>query len=267
MVFDLSTWKQAAKEKLQKIGNWLDRRVTENTSYVVYSALCSLTLWPLIEAAKAGQLLPVMVALANVAGNVGGNLIAEQVSRWKDQTDGPNEKEVTEWVRENVITDPGLRKALDNILEKLEAIPHFQTGLNKSDRQWFTETLRAEMNRLGNLARFEVILGPGAKVASDRGVMADVIHGPVVTGNGSQVLEIGTYVVKQEISQPSLVSLVKLEANYLRRLQTVCNVLPLAVIDPKAVERTFQKTMDLVPLYVALNTKTQLAVTKKEIRE
>lgn len=98
MIFNLQTWKEAAKEKLQKISNWLDRRITENTPYMVYSAICSLTLWPLIEAARAGQLLPVMTALASVAGGVGGNLIAEQVTRWKDRTDGPSETEVAAWV-------------------------------------------------------------------------------------------------------------------------------------------------------------------------
>ena len=48
----------------------------------------------------------------------------------------------------------------------------------------------------------------------------------------------------------------KLEANYLRRVQTLSNALPLAVIDPKAVERTRQQSMDLLPLYVSLETRT-----------
>jgi formylglycine-generating enzyme required for sulfatase activity len=48
----------------------------------------------------------------------------------------------------------------------------------------------------------------------------------------------------------------KLEANYLRRLQVSCNALPLAIIDPRAVERTRHQTMDLLRVYVALNTET-----------
>jgi formylglycine-generating enzyme required for sulfatase activity len=48
----------------------------------------------------------------------------------------------------------------------------------------------------------------------------------------------------------------RLEANYLRRVQIAANALPLAAIDPRAVERTRQQTMDLLPVYVALNTTT-----------
>jgi formylglycine-generating enzyme required for sulfatase activity len=67
-------------------------------------------------------------------------------------------------------------------------------------------------------------------------------------------------VPKKKKRQPSLVAPAKLEASYLRRVQTLCNALPLAVIDPRAVERTRQQTMDLLPLYVTLYTKTPVAV-------
>ena len=51
----------------------------------------------------------------------------------------------------------------------------------------------------------------------------------------------------------------RLEAAYLRKVQLACNVLPLAVIDPRAVERTRQRTMDLTAVYVALDTETLVA--------
>ncbi len=50
-----------------------------------------------------------------------------------------------------------------------------------------------------------------------------------------------------------------LEANYLRRVQVACNTLPLAIIDPRAVERTRQHTMNLLAVYIALQTRTQVA--------
>ena len=56
------------------------------------------------------------------------------------------------------------------------------------------------------------------------------------------------------------IPLAKLVANYLGRVQTVANVLPLAIIDPRAVERTLRQNMDLLPVYVALNTTTTVAV-------
>ena len=49
-----------------------------------------------------------------------------------------------------------------------------------------------------------------------------------------------------------------LEANYLRRMLELCNALPLWVIDPKSVERTFQRTMDLLSVYVGLDTRTRV---------
>jgi formylglycine-generating enzyme required for sulfatase activity/energy-coupling factor transporter ATP-binding protein EcfA2 len=270
MVFDLEIWKQAAKGKLQKIGDWLNHKITEQTPYVAYCALCSLTLWPLIEAAKAGQLLPVMVALASVAGNVGGNLIAEQVTRWKDQADGPVEAEVAAWVRENVITDAKLREGLDDILEKLDAIDYAQTGLKEPARQWFTETLRAEMNRLGNLARFEVILGPEAKVAGDRGVVADNIHGTVYTGDIGTVVQIGSIIAPQETGQPIPVSAMPVaktvapRETYLKRLLIFCNALPLAALGG---EEGADEDITLDRVYIQLNTTTPVPKAEGEKKE
>jgi formylglycine-generating enzyme required for sulfatase activity/3',5'-cyclic AMP phosphodiesterase CpdA len=57
-----------------------------------------------------------------------------------------------------------------------------------------------------------------------------------------------------------------LEASYLRRLQVIANALPLAIIDPRAVERTRQQTMDLLAVYVALNTRTMVEVKEEKDR-
>ncbi len=62
------------------------------------------------------------------------------------------------------------------------------------------------------------------------------------------------------ISVTSPVDPVQLEETYLRRMLVSCSALPLAVIDPQAVERTRQQTMDLLAVYVALNTLTAVAV-------
>ncbi|TEU14814.1 MAG: hypothetical protein E3J21_14810 [Anaerolineales bacterium] len=55
----------------------------------------------------------------------------------------------------------------------------------------------------------------------------------------------------------------QLEASYLRRMQDSCTALPLAVIDPRAFERTRQQTMDLLAVYVALHTQTRVAMEKE----
>jgi formylglycine-generating enzyme required for sulfatase activity/3',5'-cyclic AMP phosphodiesterase CpdA len=94
--------------------------------------------------------------------------------------------------------------------------------------------------------------GAGARAAGAGGVVADTIHGSVTITN----------VEKQEAHAPAI-DPARLEEAYLRRLLVVCNALPLAVIDPRAVERTRQQTMDLMAVYVALQTRTQVPIQGK----
>jgi formylglycine-generating enzyme required for sulfatase activity/predicted MPP superfamily phosphohydrolase len=60
------------------------------------------------------------------------------------------------------------------------------------------------------------------------------------------------------------ISPTRAEAGYLKRVRETCNALPLAVIDPRAVERTRQRTMDLLCVYIALNTRTPVPVEGEE---
>jgi len=195
MDLTLDIWKEQAAGQLRRIGDWLEQRKAQDAPYLVYGALCGLSLWPLVEAARAGQVLPVMMALGSVAAGVGGNLIAEQVQRWKDQAD---EAQVAGWVAERAPADPGLREALDGILERLDAVGQAQAGLSEADRRWFTATLSQEMSRLGNLPRFQATLsgpgaiaqGAGAKAVGQAGVLVEGdVHGDVVTGQKSTVFD------------------------------------------------------------------------------
>ncbi len=113
MTFNLEIWKERAAERLHKLGGRPERRRAQDAPYLLYGALCGLSLWPLVEAAQAGQTLPAIMALGSVAAGVGGNLIAEQVQRWKD---GADKVSVSEWVAERAPGDPDLRDALDAIM-------------------------------------------------------------------------------------------------------------------------------------------------------
>ena len=195
MDLTLDIWKEQAAGQLRRIGGWLEQRKAQDAPYLVYGALCGLSLWPLVEAARAGQVLPVMMALGSVAAGVGGNLIAGQVQRWKDQAD---EAQVAGWVAEHAPADPGLREALDGILERLDAVAQAQASLSEADRRWFAEALRQEMSQLGNLARFQATLsgsgavaqGPGARAVGQGGVLVEGdVHGDVVTGQKSTVFD------------------------------------------------------------------------------
>jgi len=128
------------------------------------------------------------MALGSVAGGIGGDLIAGQVQRWKERAD---QAEVAGWVAEHASANPELREALDDVLEKLDTLAQAQAGMGEADRRWFAETLREEMSRLGNLARFEAALSgsgaiaqrEGARAVGQGGVLVEGdVYGDVVTG-------------------------------------------------------------------------------------
>jgi hypothetical protein len=185
MTFNLETWKEKAGGRLHEMGAWLEGRKAQDAPYLLYGALCGASLWPLVQAAQAGQLLPAVMALGSVAAGVGGNLLAEQVQRWKDDAD---EAALAGWVAEHAPADPDLREALDAVLAQLEAVTQAQAALSEADRDWFAATLRGELAQLGNLARFEATLtGPGV-IAQDHSVAATTgavavgrdVHGDVI---------------------------------------------------------------------------------------
>jgi len=58
----------------------------------------------------------------------------------------------------------------------------------------------------------------------------------------------------------------KLEVGYLRRVQMISNLLPLTLINPRAVDQVHQQTLDLLPLYVALNTRTPVPIEEEQVQ-
>ena len=202
MAWSVEEWKENAARNVRRIGAWLGR----TTPYAVYSALCGLSLWPLVEAARGGQLAAALVALGGVAGGVGGNLLAEQVQRWADRG---REEDASAWVAQTAPEDADLRKALDAILERLEALPAAQAGLGEAERGRFVEALRGEMAALGNLPRFEAHLegsgaiaqGAGATAVGEGGVVVQGdVQGDVVTGSRHTVFDQRGQKVRRQIN-------------------------------------------------------------------
>ena len=202
MSWSVERWKGQAGKQLRGVGEWMGRR----TPYAVYGALCGLSLWPLVEAAQGEGLLPVMMALGSVAGGVGGNLIAERVQRWVDRGD---KRDAVEWVIEQAPQDDELRGALDEVLERLDAVGAAQAGLGEADRRRLDEALRDEMARLGNLPRFEAQLTGSGAIAQGTGTMAvgaggtiveGDVHGDAVSGSRHTVFDMRGQQVKRQIN-------------------------------------------------------------------
>ncbi|MBM3749297.1 MAG: NACHT domain-containing protein, partial [Acidobacteria bacterium] len=119
-----------------------------------------------------------------------------------------------------------------------------------------------EATLIGNGA---IAQGAGAMAAGKGGVVAKTIQGPVMTGEHSQLIQ-ADVVIQQAAAESPGPDWSLLQATYLRRLQVLANALPLAIIDPRAVERTRQQTMDLLAVYVALNTRTMVEVEEGKDR-
>jgi hypothetical protein len=205
MSFTLQTWQNQANTQFGKIGAWVERAKREAAPYLLYGGLCGLSLWPLVEAAQKGETLSVMMALGSVAAGVGGNLIANQVQGWKDNAD---RRAVEQWVIEQAPANKDVRSALDQILEKLDAVPQAQSGLSPSDREWFNQALRQELAQLGNLPRFEAhLIGSGAiaqgqgRAVGQGGVLVEGdVQGDVVTGSKTTAFDQRGQKVKRQFN-------------------------------------------------------------------
>jgi hypothetical protein len=49
--FTLEIWKEQATQRISQIGTWLKRRRDRDLPVVAYSAVSTMALWPVIEAA------------------------------------------------------------------------------------------------------------------------------------------------------------------------------------------------------------------------
>jgi hypothetical protein len=244
MPFDLNTWKSKTHERLQ---DWKPRMQRAGV-HSVYAFLSAATVWPVVEAARAGE-WAALAALGGMAASVGSNLLANRIQSWKDEADAARQ------IATDVAEDPALRAELDTVLEKLEALPVAGQALAESDRQWFADTLRAELGRLGNLGRFEATL---RSVAVGR----DIRDSIVITGDNISV----TYIVRQYLTRggqpPDQVALRQQIASYLTWMGDRCGTIEL-----RGIKREGQQVvqLDLDDVYVPLEAEIYSPWPEKRI--
>ncbi|MFZ1396117.1 MAG: NACHT domain-containing protein, partial [Candidatus Promineifilaceae bacterium] len=261
MDFTTAGWKAKAKEKYRELTRWLGRG-TQNAGFVAYGALSSLTLWPLVEyvsaAAQAGQPLPLagIMALGSVAGGVGGNLLAGQIQNWYDAAtkgNSPTEADVLAWLQAHALTKDNVREAVDEMLEKLEAIPNAQAALSESDWRAFGQQLLQELARIGNLTRYQAtLIGSGILVQGDNNLVVGP-GGVLIQGNLQGDLVMGNQT--KQILDPEKMDPQALRRAYLSRLLAERNQLLLGGIDPKAATEAGDQ-LKLSAVYTALLTES-----------
>ncbi len=236
---NLEQWKEAAQRNLQHLAG----RISQLAPGTVYGALCSASLLPVVTAAQQGDFAALM-ALGSVVGGVGSNLIANQIQGWYERS----EEDLAAEVGQRAATDVAWRDALDAVLAAVQAPQTVQAGLPEADRVWFVDALRTELERLGNLARYEALLeGSGT-----------IIQGTGNVGAGAYGTAIGTIqgnaYFGPEPEDPAAALRI-----YRRVYIASCRQLPLRGVDVGASDAAGgQKRIDLDQVYVALDTEAKV---------
>ncbi|MGE0680451.1 MAG: NACHT domain-containing NTPase [Candidatus Binatia bacterium] len=142
MPFDLETWKIKIAERLPNWRSHMERIGVRST----YAVLSAMTFWPLAVAVQKGDGTG-LSTLATVLAGLGSNLLASYIDKWKDEVDAARQ------IEQLVKTEPTLRAELDVLLEKFDVFSQATHVLRDGDRQWFTDTLRAELLQFGDRLR------------------------------------------------------------------------------------------------------------------
>jgi formylglycine-generating enzyme required for sulfatase activity len=163
MPFDLAAWKAQAAEKLKTF----TRTAAQASSYMTYSTLAAMTLWPVVEAIGKGDVNGAITSLMGVGASVGAGIITQKALDWKYKTDAELQAEAAQWIEETVARDDALKQSLDAILTKLDAPQLAQAGLSDADRAWFVHTLREETQRIGSTVNVTIYTGGGGYIGGN----------------------------------------------------------------------------------------------------
>ena len=264
MDFSKKQWEEKAAKNYGRLGNlaqWL-RNKTKPAGIVAYSALATFTIWPLAQAASAaaaaGQSLPMplLMTLGALVGNLGSNVLAGQIQSWYQSAvagQPPKETDIINWLSQNVPQKADLKEELDTLLEELHTLEHVQTSVTADDWQTLAQQLQSEMQKLGNLPRFQAQLESGVIVQGEQNRVA-VDHSAIVEGDVNGDVVLGSKTV-QQITDPTQMEPTSLREVYLTRLLDQQNRLLLSGIDPKAATADNER-LALSAVYTALLTES-----------
>ncbi len=245
---DKTTWQARIRARVKASSEYL-RTLAPGMSY---GALSAATLLPLLTAVQQGE-FGVLVELTKMVGSVGGALIANQIQQWHERS----EADLAAELQALATGQPEWREALDNLVVELETPRIVQAVLGEAEWDRLEGLLRQELARLGNLARYEVILteihsGGGAVfqqgveiggdlVNRDKTIFGDEVRGDKYVHNYPPPLD------------PIAKAATEARERYLRRLHDRCNLLPLASLGG---DESASDQVTLAQVYISLNTQT-----------
>lgn len=243
-------WKAAAQERLRRFAVETERWA----SGLLYGGLAASAVFPLVEAAGGAmatgnwQLFASVISLAGTT--LGGNLLAEQISRWHDRSEADIAGELAAVAE----ADPAWRDALDGLLLQLEAPAIVQAVLPERDWDRFQRLLQGELAQLGNgdkYANYFVNTGGGAN-----------IEGSVSMSGGNFAGR--DLIINPPAPDPALAAAETARARYLQATHRRCNVLPLA---PLGGEESAGDEVTLDQIYVELDTQSRVKLTAEDQKE
>ncbi|MCI0692709.1 SUMF1/EgtB/PvdO family nonheme iron enzyme [candidate division KSB1 bacterium] len=246
----LETLKQKFSDAWLKLCVNLHERFPEKGTTYLYGLLGATALAPVMSEPSYAV---AVAKLTEVIGALGIETMGSLLDEFRNKKDDAERARLLEQAAQN---SEQIRNVLDDLLEKVEAIPralqiYSQQHQVENERQWFTNTLQKALLHAGSRLQIEVQVKTGADSPLAIGAKAEALSKSVKLENvqanhiSIQLDASGSGLEKTFSADP--------QRRYLEKLQTYCNLLPLAAIakesDPHA---SLRLTLDKV--YIGLNT-------------
>lgn len=241
MSFTFQSWKENLKKHLE---GWRGR-MKKSGIKSIYAFVSASALWPVIQAVSGGEWAAI-AELGKLISGLGSSLLANKLQDWKDKT----ETEIASQIKNEVENNQGLRAELDELLDKLNALPLARETINRDDHKWFEETLRKELNRLGNIQKFETLI-KDSNIQGQEVFAVGNVGGDLNVKIDKSRKKIYIHSKDQITTAPET-----LRDEFLNRLFQQCRQLSLAGIDPKAASSEAEARLKLDAVYTALLTLT-----------
>ncbi|KPA11451.1 Serine/threonine-protein kinase pkn1 [Candidatus Magnetomorum sp. HK-1] len=254
MIFNKETWKEKAQNKYKQFKELVTKAGTP-----VYASVASLALMPLVETAMQSGISSITIPLITLISNLGTNLIATEIEKWKDSNKQISETDIIQWIENTAPHNVQLRNEIDEILIKLDAIPNVQKKLSPDDKQWFLTAFETQLKEMGNYKKYADIMVQGDMIQGDM-VQGDKVH----LKKDAEIIVMGdvyqnSVVHAPEKKQPSITAKDKetsnLEIAYLKHMLRESGHLSLAGIDKKAASDS-EIRLNIGAVYTALLTRT-----------
>jgi formylglycine-generating enzyme required for sulfatase activity len=163
---DFENYSNLRQQIRRSLTNWRDR-LTRLGGDSLYLFLSAAALTPAAMAMAQGQ--PAGMELMWLLSNMGSNLLATVVQKFRD---APDEAAAMAMLQEALAAAPALQTELDAALAKLETFAVAREALSAADRDWFAESMRAELERRNAWPYFSaqiLAVGAGAQAIDNRG--------------------------------------------------------------------------------------------------